>query len=135
MKSFNKVFLIIIFLCGYLFPVSAQNNKELNKYHRSSLYSILLKHPEKQYCNEMIEAFKSIPIPDRYNNHDLKIKVIPSPILRTLTKEEVEGAYKDAITNILVKNKIGGRLVEKWFNRDKATGTFDMNLVMEIVVQ
>lgn len=131
MKSFNKVFLIIIFLCGYLFPVSAQNNKELNKYHRSSLYSILLKHPEKQYCNEMIEAFKSIPIPDRYNNHDLKIKVIPSPILRTLTKEEVEGAYKDAITNILVKNKIGGRLVEKWFNRDKATGTFDMNLVME----
>ena len=100
MKSFNKVFLIIIFLCGYLFPVSAQNNKELNKYHRSSLYSILLKHPEKQYCNEMIEAFKSIPIPDRYNNHDLKIKVISSPILRTLTKEEVVTQI-----NILKKSK------------------------------
>ena len=79
----------------------------------------------------MIEAFKSIPIPDKYNNHDLKIKVMPAPVLKALTKEEIEGAFKDAITTILTRNKIGGRLVEKWFNRDKDTGAFDMNLVAE----
>lgn len=79
----------------------------------------------------MIEAFKAIPIPDKYNNHDLKIKVIPAPVLKKLTKEEIEGAYKEAIENILVRNKIGGRLVEKWFDRNKETGTFDMNLVAE----
>lgn len=122
--------ILICFLCGTSCFVPAQET-DLNKYHRSSLYSILLKHPEKEFCNEMIEAFKSIPIPDKYNNHDLKIKVMPAPVLKTLTKTEIEGAYKDAITNMLVKNKIGGRLVEKWFDRDKTTGCFNMNLVAE----
>ena len=126
----NKIITLIIFLCECSLWAFAQEN-ELNKYHRSSLYSILLKHPEKQYCNEMIEAFKSIPIPDKYNNHDLKIKVMPAPVLKALTKNEVEGAFKDAVSSILNRNKIGGRLVEKWFNRDKATGAFDMNLVAE----
>ncbi len=107
------------------------DEQEFEKYHRSSLYSILLKHPEKEFCNEMVEAFKSIPIPDKYNNHDLKIKVMPAPVLQSLTKAEVEGAFKEAITKILVRNKIGGRLVAKWFNRNSKTGAFDMNLVSE----
>lgn len=122
---YSLLFLICICLGG-----KAQN-AEYEKYHRSSLYSILLKHPEKEFCGEMIEAFKSIPIPDKYNNHDLKIKVIPSPIMKSLTKNEIEGAYKDAISNILSKNKVGGRLVEKWFDRDKTTGAFDMRLIAE----
>lgn len=119
------------FILFFTSLMSFGQEADLNKYHRSSLYSILLKHPEKEFCNEMIEAFKSIPIPDKYNNHDLKIKVMSAPILQALTKDEIEGAYKDAITNILSKNKIGGRLVEKWFDRDKSTGNFDMNLVAE----
>ena len=131
MMSLNiKRHVLFCFLCGFFCIVSAQE-ADMNKYHRSSLYSILLKHPEKEFCNEMIEAFRSIPIPDKYNNHDLKIKVMPSPILKALTKAEIEGAYKDAITKMLTKNKIGGRLIEKWFDRDKTTGFFDMNLVAE----
>ena len=125
----KEIYSLLILLCVCL-GVKAQN-EEYEKYHRSSLYSILLKHPEKEFCGEMIEAFKSIPIPDKYNNHDLKIKVIPSPIMKSLTKKEIEGAYKDAISNILFKNKVGGRLVEKWFDRDKTTGAFDMSLIAE----
>ena len=45
---------------------------EFEKYHRSSLYSLMLKHPEKEFCNEIIDAFRSIPIPEKYNNHNLK---------------------------------------------------------------
>ncbi|MEE1316510.1 MAG: hypothetical protein U0K35_04710 [Prevotella sp.] len=130
MKNILTKLILVCFLCTCLVPASAQET-DLNKYHRSSLYSILLKHPEKEFCNEMIEAFKSIPIPDKYNNHDLKIKVMPSPVLKALTKDEIEGAYKDAITKMLTKNKIGGRLIEKWFNRNKTTGSFDMELVAE----
>ena len=106
-------------------------NQDLDKYHRSSLYSIMLKHPEKEYCNEIIEAFKAIPIPDKYNNHDLKIKVMPAPVLKAMTKDEIEGGYKDAILSLLNRNKVGGRLVEKWFDRDKTTGAFDMDLVAQ----
>ena len=106
-------------------------NQDLDKYHRSSLYSIMLKHPEKEYCNEIIEAFKAIPIPDKYNNHDLKIKVMPAPVLKAMTMDEIEGGYKDAILSLLNRNKVGGRLVEKWFDRDKTTCAFDMDLVAQ----
>lgn len=125
----KKIYSLFFLICVW-FGMKAQNT-EYEKYHRSSLYSILLKHPEKEFYGEMIEAFKAIPIPDKYNNHDLKIKVIPSPIMKSLTKKEIEGAYKDAISNILSKNKVGGRLVEKWFDRDKTTGAFDMSLIAE----
>ena len=104
---------------------------ELEKYHRSSLYSLMLKHPEKEFCNEIIDAFRSIPVPDKYNNHNLKLTVFPSPVMKKLTKEELEGAYKDAITQVLDRNKIARRMVEKWFDRDAKTGVMDMDLVME----
>lgn len=128
----KTILLTTLLLCSSLLTASAQTkDSDLEKYHRSSLYSILLKHPEKEYCNEMIEAFKSIPIPDKYNNHDLKIKIMPSPIMKAMTKAEVEGAFKDAIGSMLERNKVGGRLVEKWFDRDKTSGAFDMKLVAE----
>lgn len=130
MKNRRLISLLYVLLVGCILLIHAQEI-EYNKYHRSSLYSILLKHPEKEFCNEMIEAFKAIPIPEKYNNHDLKIKVMPAPVLKTLTKEEIEGAYREAIEKILSRNKIGGRLIEKWFDRDKSTGAFDMNLVAE----
>ena len=110
--------------------VYCQNN-ELDHYHRSSLYLILLKHPEQQFSDQIVDAFTKIPIPEKYNNHNLKMSVINAPILKKMSKEEIEGAYKDAVSNMLHRNKIGGRLVEKWFNRDKTTGAFDMNLVKE----
>ena len=128
MRPRNLILLSIA--CGICHYSKAQS-QDYDKYHRSSLYSILLKHPEKEFCNEMVEAFRAIPIPDKYNNHDLKIKVMEAPILKSLTKAEIEGAYREAIEKILARNKIGGRLVEKWFNRDKKTGTFDMNIVAE----
>lgn len=104
---------------------------ELEKYHRSSLYSVMLKHPEKEFSAEMIEAFRNIPIPDKYNDHNLKLTVFPSPVLQKLSKDEMEGAFKDAITRLLDRNLIARRMVEKWFDRDAKTGAMDMNLVME----
>ena len=82
MKNKELVPILLAIFCLYALICPAQDI-EYNKYHRSSLYSILLKHPEKEFCNEMIEAFKAIPIPDKYNNHDLKIKVMPAPVLKT----------------------------------------------------
>lgn len=102
---------------------------DFDKYHRASLYSILLKHPEQRFSDEIIEAFKSIPIPNRFNDHNLKHTVLNAPIIKELTKEEIEGAYKDAIWNMLNRNQIGGRLVEKWFNYSPASQGFDMSLI------
>lgn len=130
MKHIRFYFSLFIFLVYTSENLYAQDI-DMEKYHRSSLYSVMLKHPEKLYCNEIIEAFKTIPLPEKYNNHDLKIKVFAAPLLKSMNKDEIEGAYKDAISKIISKNQIGGRLVEKWFNRNKTTGSFDMNLVAE----
>ena len=91
----------------------------------------MLKHPEKEFGPEIVEAFKGIPIPDKYNDHTLKLTVFPSPVLQKLSKDEMEGAFKDAVTKLMNRNKIARRMVEKWFNRDNKTGAMDMKLVME----
>lgn len=121
---------IIIFLFSFNQEISCQTD-DITHYHRSSLYSILLQHPEQQFSEQIVEAFKNIPLPDKYNDHNLKITVMNAPVLKKMSKEELEGAYKDAVSGILHRNKIGGRLIEKWFNRDKQTGAFNMNLVKE----
>ena len=127
----KTVRILMILVAVATVQIALAQQPELEKYHRSSLYSLVLKHPEKEYCNEIIDAFRSIPVPEKYNNHNLKLTVFPSPVMQKLTKEELEGAYKDAITQLLVRNKIARRMVEKWFDRDAKTGAMDMNLVME----
>jgi hypothetical protein len=127
-----KTFRILIISAAAAMTLTAfAQQSELEKYHRSSLYSVMLKHPEKEFSAEMIEAFRNIPIPDKYNDHNLKLTVFPSPVLQKLSKEEMEGAFKDAITRLLDRNLIARRMVEKWFDRDAKTGAMDMNLVME----
>lgn len=123
--------ILMVLLATAITNIALAQQPDVEKYHRSSLYSLLLKHPEKEYSAEMIEAFRKIPIPDKYNNHNLKLTVFPSPVLQKLTKEEMEGAFKDAITNLLNRYKVARRMVEKWFDRDAKTGAMDMNLVME----
>lgn len=128
MKNYKTIILIsIINLICHNYSLA----EDFDKYHRGSLYSILLKHPEQRFSDEIIEAFKSIPIPDRFNDHNLKHTVMNAPIIKELTKEEIEGAYKDAIWDMLNRNQIGGRLVEKWFNYSPSSHGFDMSLIKE----
>ncbi len=129
MKMVFRVFIgAVICVCFCQSNTCAQ---DYSRYRRSSLYSILLNHPEQRFSDEIVRAFKEIPIPERYNNHNLKFTVMNAPVIEELTKEELEGAYKDAIWNMLNRNKIGGRLVEKWFNYSSRTKGFDLSLVKE----
>lgn len=124
---------ICLFVCSFIILCSKSFAQDMtnDRYHRSSLYSIILNHPEQQFSAEIIESFKNIPLPDKYYDHNLKNRVMNAPVLQKLSKEELEITNRDAIHSLLSRNKIGGRLVEKWFNRDKQTGFFDMNLVRE----
>lgn len=45
-------------------------------YRRSSIYSILVNHNEQQFASEIKEAFLQIPVPDKYNDHNLSVKVL-----------------------------------------------------------
>lgn len=119
-------YIISIVLAAFVFETSAQ--EPVSDYRRSSLYSILVNHTEQQYANEIKEAFLQIPVPDKFNDHNLSVKVLNMD-------KKLSGANKEKenteITEFLQNNRIASRLVGRWFNRDFYTGACDMELVKE----
>lgn len=116
----RKIFLLSIL---YLFTISVIEAQQINdefEYRRSSMYSIMISHNEDKFYKEIVEEFLKIPIPDKYNDNDLSIKVI------NVNKKE---RYTDAITDFVNRNNIGSRLVARWFNRNILTGECDMELI------
>ena len=103
----------------------AQN---VDDYRRSSVYSIMINHTDQQFANEIKEAFLQIPVPDKFNDHNLSVKVLNMDKKLSSASSEKENPL---ITEFLEKNKVASRLVGRWFNRDFFTGQCDMELVKE----
>ena len=122
----KKLFVIILF-AGTLTSAFAQEGAE-QKYRRSSIYSVLINHTDQQFASEIKDAFLQIPVPDKFNDHNLSVKV-----LNLNTKLEGAGKEKEnpMITEFLQKNMVASRLVGRWFNRDYYSGACDMELVKE----
>lgn len=100
----------------------------VSDYRRSSVYSVLVNHTDQQFAAEIKEAFLQIPVPDKFNDHNLSVKV-----LNMDKKLAGAGSQKEnpMITEFLQNNKVASRLVARWFNRDYYTGMCDMELVKE----
>jgi hypothetical protein len=118
----NSVMLLLIMICV---SVSAQ---EEARYRRSSLYSILINHSDQKFANEIRNSFVQIPVPDKYNDHELAPKVFQ---LNGKLKNASSDRENPEITDFLERNQVASRLVGKWFNRDIYTGVCDMDLVKE----
>lgn len=125
-----KNILLSILLGSTVAMASAQTDNETPEmqYRRSSIYSLLINHVDQQFASEIKDAFVQIPVPDKFNDHNLSVKVL------TLDKK-LDNAKSDkenpAITEFLNNNKVASRLVGRWFNRDSYTGVCDMELVKE----
>lgn len=116
----------MLFSLPEIMEISAQN--ENLKYRRSSIYSLMISHEDQKFASEIKDAFVKIPVPDKFNDHELSVKIL------SLDKK-LKGASSDKensdISSFLDRNKIASRLVAKWFNRDVNTGTCNMELVKE----
>lgn len=121
-----KNYIISIVLAASVLGANAQ--EPISDYRRSSLYSILVNHTEQQFANEIKEAFVQIPVPDKFNDHNLSVKVLNMD--KKLSGANSEKENTD-ITEFLQNNKIASRLVGRWFNRDFYTGECNMELVKE----
>ncbi|MCC8155480.1 MAG: hypothetical protein LIP01_15635, partial [Tannerellaceae bacterium] len=121
-------FINLLIITTSLLHVSAQENGD--KYRRSSLYSILIQHPEKKFCNEIVEIFDSIPFPDKFDNHNLDLRVI-DPVTEKKTKKKKNDIQQEAVDVFLHENQIASQLIAKWFNRDEETGAFNVDLITE----
>ena len=119
----KKILLYIALTVLSLNAVFAQRKTiEEIDYKRSSLYSILINHEEQKFAEEISDVFVDIPVSDKYNDHDLSVKIIT--VNKKNTKEK---QFED----FLVENNVASRLVAKWFNRDILTGECNLDLIKE----
>ena len=122
----KKINIITFLLIGIFSKTLAQETTM--DYRRSSIYSIMINHTEQQFASEIKEAYLQIPVPDKFNDHNLSVRVINLNDKLKGAKSEKENLE---ITEFLQQNKIASRLVARWFNRDFYTGACDMELVKE----
>jgi hypothetical protein len=123
MKNLYKIFVVGALLAVSLPVVAKDNNEQIGeKYRRSSICSVLLSQTHQKMADKIQETFLEIPTPDKYNNHDLSVKIISIGH---------KGQHDNEIDKWVTDNMIASRLVAKWFNRDKFTGVCDMELVKE----
>ena len=122
-----KHLLLSIFTLSVCFGLAHAQDSEF-QYRRSSIYSILVNHTDQQFANEIKQAFLQIPVPDKFNDHDLSVKVVD---MNTKLSDAGSKNENPTITDFLRRNKVASRLVGRWFNRDNFTGQCDMELVKQ----
>ena len=124
----KKTILTLMMSATVMASYAQTDNESMMNYRRSSLYSLMVNHTDQQFASEIKEAFLQIPVPNKFNDHDLSVKVL------NLNKK-LEDANSDqenpVITKFLEDNKVASRLVGRWFNRDTYTGICNMDLVKE----
>lgn len=109
-----KHHVIVIALLSLSFAGVKAQEQEMD-YRRSSIYSILVNHNEQQFASEIKEAFLQIPVPDKYNDHNLSVKVLTMDTKLVGVAKDEENPF---ISLFLINNQVASRLVARWFNRD-----------------
>lgn len=106
---------------GLIWGANEQNS---GKYRRSSLYSILVNHPDEKMSDEIRDAFLELEVPDKFNDHNLSVRYV-----------EMAGKLKEkelaVVDSFILHNQIAKRMVSKWFDRNKKDGSFDMKLLSD----
>lgn len=119
------IFKILLFLVvtSVEWKIYAQNIDEVS-YQRSSVIQMMIEHPMYMFNDEVAEAFKKLPVSSRFNNHNLGVRVVK------FASQEFSDQQNN-ITSFARQVKLGNRAIAKWFNWDKQSGTFNMDLVKE----
>ena len=145
-----KRFLLITAMVVSTITVCAQEEKELDiKYRRSSLYTVMIDKPGLPYAEEIKKNFINIPLPDKFNNHNLEKRIyaegeipIPENLEKTKKKKKTNEEESDMTLYASLETDISGSptedilkqiardLVAKWFNRSE-NGGFDMELIKQ----
>ncbi len=121
--------------------------QELNTYRRNALTTILVYHPEDEFGGEIYKAFDSLPIPDKYDDHNVGVRIINNSKIWGVQRRDsgyYKATYGHALTkdelrrnaqhteDLLNQNQIGKRMVAKWFGLQgdtPETMTFNTRLI------
>lgn len=150
----KKTILVLGISLLFLVGIGAQNqeNGELKEYRRNSLATMMVYHSEDTFGIHIHDAFQSIPIPDKYDNHCIGWNVINNDSVsgakhrkhglikaeygKPLSKKDVRKNGK-ALEKLMNDAQCGKIMVAKWFGMDLADSTcniedgFNMNLIQQ----
>lgn len=109
---------LIILLCACA-VIAAQAQEQLS-YRRNALATMLVWHPEDEFGKEIYKAFDSIPIPDKYDDHNLGWKVIDNSAIWGVQKRD-SGYYKATYGHQLSDKelKANAKYTERLLNREE----------------
>ncbi len=139
---------IILMIATILWPLSLVADETLD-YRRNSLTTMLVYHPEDEFGIDIFQAFDSLPMPDKYDDHQLPWKVINNNEVVGVQRKDTgyyKATYGHALSslelkknalyteNLLNKNQIGKWLIARWFNLqgdDIEEAVFNIDLIAE----
>lgn len=100
---------IIGILLGVSLSLSAKENIRPRRYYRSALTSMMVYHPEEEFGYEVYQIFKDLPMPEKFDEHEIGYRVID----RSYMSERVNG---ETILKELENGQVAKRIVAKWFD-------------------
>lgn len=115
----SRHILIFALLLLSSIDIHSQEGVELRS-RRSSICSMLVKHREQEYADNIEHQFEQIPVSERYNDHNLSVRVI---------NVDSKNIDKNAIDGFIENNKIASRLVARWFDRNILTGACTLDTI------
>ena len=117
-KTYSLFFLFVV----YSSCVYAQED-DTYIYERSSMHSMMIKHLNEKYVDLVESVFLKIPFPERFNDHNLGVK--------SISFAETSKNQLNNIEEFVSEVNIGQKMVAKWFNFNKQTNSFDMELIKQ----
>ena len=130
------------------FATYAQAQEQLS-YRRNSLATMLVFHPEDEFGPEIYKAFDSLPVPDKYDDHEISdMRIIDNSEIKGVKKSD--GYYKATYghqltatelkanalyTESLLNNaEMAKKMVAKWFGLSGNSvdeATFNTQLIQQ----
>ncbi|MBQ6791205.1 MAG: hypothetical protein IJP76_07205 [Paludibacteraceae bacterium] len=109
----NSPWLVALF-CVCALSAQAQSNLD---YRRNSLAMMLVFHPEDEFGEEIYKAFDSLPIPDKYDDHNIGWRVIDNSQIWGVQRRD-SGYYKATYGHQLTPSelKANALFTEQLFN-------------------
>ncbi len=138
---------IITLLC--VCAVLAAQAQDALSYRRNSLAMMLVYHPEDEFGKNIYEAFDSLPIPDKYDDHNIGWQVIDDSQITGVQRNKsgyYKATYGHQLTaaelkanarrteDLLNEAEVAKEMVAKWFGmqgNSVETATFNTELIQE----
>lgn len=114
-------------------------------YDRSSLAVAMILHTEDEFGQDIRVAFEAMPFPDKYDNHDVGLRVIDNAAITGVAKKQnglIKARYgkklnandvqknADALLGILNDAHVANYMIAKWFGLYESD-VCNMNLIKE----